>query len=413
MNVYSERAVIPLFAIVGFVVASPLFCWADETPSFSSTVQRLGALDGLRGFLALSVAIHHGTIYRDYLSSGIWRAPPSAFFNQLGQASVGLFFIITAYLFWGKTLRFKGVTDFAALLTGRVFRIAPVFCFLMLVASVSSFVVADFVVHEPPHKLIHEALQNFAFGIFRVTPFNGVNVPHMFADVTWTLVYEWKFYFALPFLAFLTRRTGRVIEIVLALLIITSSISWRTHNRGAALWTLFLWGILCATIKHRDLVPHLPNWVCSIVSLLTFSMAYALFQGTYDSAAPAALLGVGFYFIIAGGDLFGLLSLRASKRLGAVSYDLYLVHGLIFAAAFAVPDIGKAAVSSAPAYWCTLVGVLCIALAAALILHVAVEMPGLRFGRRIVSAFRSPRNMPGTITRTDQIDEAACPSPSS
>ena len=54
-----------------------------------------------------------------------------------------------------------------------------------------------------------------------------------------------------------------------------------TQSRCRALDAVPLGYVAARHIKHRDLVPHLPNWVCSIVSLLTFSMAYALFQGTY------------------------------------------------------------------------------------------------------------------------------------
>ena len=44
--------------------------------------------------------------------------------------------------------------------------------------------------------------------------------------------------------------------------------------------------------------------------------------------------------------MFGLFNVKPARRLGAISYDLYLVHGLILAAAFALPGVKATALSS-------------------------------------------------------------------
>jgi len=307
---------------------------------------------------------------------------------SLAKPASGFFFITTAYLFWGKAIRATSATDFAKLLVGRVFRIAPVFCFLMLVAILSSLIATGFTIHESPETLLVEALRNLAFGVLSLTPFNGVNISRWFAGVTWTLVYEWHFYFLLPPLAFLARRIGRVIEVLVVLLTASSTISWMTHDRSVCLVTLFLWGILCATLIHRNLIPRFANWFYSTVSLLSFLLAFTLFDGTFSGPLPAALLGLGFYGLVCGGDLFGLLSLKSAQRLGAISYDLYLVHGLIFTTAFAIPAVRMAAFLSPVAYWLALIGLLSLALAAALVLHMFVELPGLALGRRMLASFK-------------------------
>lgn len=385
LNIYSAWAVGALFGVTLALVASPLFSRADETGSFSKVAHRIETLDGLRGFLALGVATHHGIIYYHYLLGGAWRAPPSALFNQLGQASVGLFFIITAYLFWEKAFRAQGLGDFVALLTGRFFRIAPVYCFLMLVATLVGLMAAGFVIREPLQTLLGEGARNFALGLLPVMPFNGINIPQHFAGVTWTLVYEWRFYLLLPFVAFLPRR--RSLEIVIVAIIVASVISWRTHQLYFALIALFLWGILCAIAKQRNFFLGRPSWIYSTISLFAFSAVYILFHGTFAGPVPAALLGVGFYAILCGGDMFGLLKIKPATRLGAISYDLYLVHGLILATAFTVPDIKATALSSPVAYWLTLGGIVFVALTAALMLRVLIELPGLALGRRLRASF--------------------------
>jgi len=384
LDIYSSGAAAALFAAMLALMASPLFSRADIGSPVSRTHQRLEALEGLRGFLALSVATHHGIIYYDFFRSGQWRAPPSALFNQLGQASVGLFFIITAYLFWGKALRAQGVKGFIVLLTGRLFRIAPVYCFLMFLASVASLMATGFLLRETMQTLFSEGIRNFAFGIFSVTFFNGANIPHLFAGVTWTLVYEWRFYLLLPLVALLTRR--RSLEVIIASLLSTSFISWWTSDREIGVITLFLWGILCAAAKRYNVFGGHPLWLYSSISFLAFSAAYLLCAETFTSPIPAALLGVGFYAILCGGNIFGLLNLKSAKRLGAISYDLYLVHGLIFAAAFALPEVSATALSSPIAYWISLTVIIFTALTAALVLRVYVELPALAFGKRVTTS---------------------------
>ncbi len=83
---------------------------------------RLTSIDGLRGFLAASVFIHHSLIWRGYVLTGVWQAPDSNFYNQLGQSSVGLFFMITGFLFTRRLL--EGNVDWLRLYAGRFARLA-------------------------------------------------------------------------------------------------------------------------------------------------------------------------------------------------------------------------------------------------------------------------------------------------
>src|SRR5476649_2958569 len=62
-------------------------------------IQRTGSLDGLRGILALAVMIHHSFTAYGYFMRGQWIWSSSSIFNQLGQSSVAMFFMITGFLF--------------------------------------------------------------------------------------------------------------------------------------------------------------------------------------------------------------------------------------------------------------------------------------------------------------------------
>ena len=122
-------AVWPYFLLV-FVVSIacgllPPFKLVDDARAAAG--MRTETLDGLRGFLALSVFVHHFVITHRYLQSGIWDYPPSAFYTLLGQVGFGGFFMITGFLFWGKLLDARGRPDWWTLYLGRVFRIGPMY----------------------------------------------------------------------------------------------------------------------------------------------------------------------------------------------------------------------------------------------------------------------------------------------
>lgn len=66
------------------------------------TQGRLDSIDGLRGYLAFFVFIHHAYVWYFYLHYGAWSRPLSNFYNQLGKGSVAVFFMITGFCFSQK-----------------------------------------------------------------------------------------------------------------------------------------------------------------------------------------------------------------------------------------------------------------------------------------------------------------------
>ena len=100
---------------------------------------------------------------------------------------------------------------------------------------------------------------------------------------------------------------------------------------------------------------------------------------------PAALLGVGFLLIVSGATLFGLLAMRPARRLGDISYGIYLLQGPVLALAFSVPALRVASGASPAVHW-TVVTIAAAALTAfATVTHSLVERPGIQAGQR---AFR-------------------------
>ena len=68
---------------------------------------RFLAIDGLRGYLAFFVFLHHAMIWFFYLKTNKWEVPPSNLYTHFGQAGVAFFFMITGFLFFLKSLMEK------------------------------------------------------------------------------------------------------------------------------------------------------------------------------------------------------------------------------------------------------------------------------------------------------------------
>jgi hypothetical protein len=156
MSIFSVWPYLVLMIAAWLVLRAPVFRVADEPLQRD---RRTATLDGLRGFLALSVFAHHLVITHRYIETGIWGLPPSALYTMLGQAGVMLFFMITGFLFWGKLLDAKGRPDWTALYLGRVFRIGPMY---LLAVGLMLAIVAwrtGFALREPAWTVAAAVLQ--------------------------------------------------------------------------------------------------------------------------------------------------------------------------------------------------------------------------------------------------------------
>ncbi|REM10122.1 acyltransferase, partial [Mycobacterium tuberculosis] len=81
MSVFSAWPYFVLVLAVLCMLALPVFRVADEPHGRD---QRTATLDGLRGFLALSVFVHHLMVTHGYIVRGEWSFPPPGFPTLLG-----------------------------------------------------------------------------------------------------------------------------------------------------------------------------------------------------------------------------------------------------------------------------------------------------------------------------------------
>lgn len=134
----------------------------------------------------------------------------------------------------------------------------------------------------------------------------------------------------------------------------------------------------------------LPDIISSVVILGLLAVVMLTSSGVY-TAGPIILLGGVFFLIISGANLFGLLSSRAARRLGNVSYGIYLLPGWVMTLVFASASIRTFALGSPAQHWATMVACSIILLFVSAITHVGIERVGIDFGKRVSVALESVR----------------------
>ena len=113
-----------LFILPLFLMLFGTLFIANKFVKIDITEVKYPEIDGLRGYLAFFVFLHHSYIWSHFLKSDSWEDPNSHLFNHFGQTSVVLFFIITAFLFITKLIETKNYYfDWKKYNVSRFFRI--------------------------------------------------------------------------------------------------------------------------------------------------------------------------------------------------------------------------------------------------------------------------------------------------
>ncbi|WP_173292041.1 acyltransferase family protein [Thiosulfativibrio zosterae] len=344
--------------------------------------QRKTNIDGLRGFLALGVFYHHFIITYHWKLTGQWVAPAQNFFNNIGQVSVALFFMITGYLFIGRMLKNK--LTWRAFFLSRLFRIMPLYLFMITLMTWLILFHSNFLLTDGVILLLKEI---GLWPIFQQPSINGFeHTMQVTAGVTWTLKYEWIFYLALPIIGLLLSHKISIWILLLSVLIlahnpkeiyITEPIQFNTF-----FFILFLIGGFGThiEIKYKNIKPNLIR-LLSYGGILSIILVLFFFTNSYG-VPQAFLIGVFFLSILLGNNLFGLLHHRASIILGEMSYSIYLVHGLVLYVLFSIffNDFIKIDANS---YLTTMpfVGLLILLISSLTYKH--IEKPMIEVGRKL------------------------------
>ncbi|MBA4242116.1 MAG: hypothetical protein C0448_15435 [Sphingobacteriaceae bacterium] len=287
------------------------------------------SIEGLRGYLAFFVFIHHAIIYYYYLRTNHWNIPNSKLFNHFGETSVVLFFMITSFLFVSKLLNQTTKTDWTKLFTSRILRIYPAFLLLFIIQIILIFYISDFQFIESPMYVFKEIIIWLGFSIIDYLPINGYKDTNlMTANVLWTIRYEWVFYFSLPLLSLIISKHKPNILIVLFTISIMCAIANYIQLQIVFLYT-FAGGVLAAfAVNNHSIKKYATKSTTSILVLGCLTMVILCFDTAY-SLIPICILTIAFIGIACGNTLFGILTLKISKLFGQLSYSIYLFHGIV------------------------------------------------------------------------------------
>jgi peptidoglycan/LPS O-acetylase OafA/YrhL len=325
-----------------------------------------------------------------YMRTGIWRSPPSDFYTMIGESGVALFFAITGFLFWGKLLHVRGAPNWRHLYIGRLFRIAPVYLAVVAVMMVVVWNRSYYELHEPVSAVLSDTARWLTLGMLGQPDVNGYqNTGRLLAGVTWTLRYEWLFYFSLPFFALFARRAWHLWFASGGLLIFCVVFSIY-HAREALYCALFFCGMIPASLIERGWRIQLGRTLTLVTATACLLLLFMNFSSTIG-VMQVFLLGILFCLFSIGSAYGKLLEAKPVRRLGEISYSLYLIHGLVLTAVFSSDALRGYAMNSHASYW--LIVALCglLAVLAATFSYLLIERPGIRLGRTVASRFVYPR----------------------
>jgi peptidoglycan/LPS O-acetylase OafA/YrhL len=348
---------------------------------------RYTSIDGLRGFLAMFVFLHHSTVWYFFLRTHQWGSPPSYLYSHFGPTSVAIFFMITAFLFFSKLIdAFSGDFDWLKLYISRVLRIIPLYILAVVSLFVLAAAVSHFVAREPFENLFLECIQWLFFIEADINLIYGTRL--LIAGVVWSLAFEWLFYFSLSIIGsvFFRIRSSFVTLVVTTLFFLLFAFIIYTYYPYGAWRRLspFLCGIAAAFLVRNEKVRKFGahSWLSPVLAILLLFVL--LYYPTVFAPVPLTCMMLLFTVICCGNSLLGILTNKACCLLGQISYSIYLLHGLILFITFRfVVGFSIAAKLTPLQHWGVISGCSITVVVIASITYKLVEKPWIEKAPRI------------------------------
>lgn len=329
-EICTKVEIISVFAALAAVMVALLSTHLVVSKLIAPPVHgRFVTIDGLRGYLAFFVFLHHSCIWYYYVQSGVWALPPSRIFVHFGQIGVALFFMITGFLFFNKLLesRERGV-DWLRLYVSRFLRLMPLYLFSTLLLFLIVWVLTGNERVQPVGKILEGGLKWIGFRVFGAPDLNGLlGTRYISAGVTWTLPYEWFFYLFLPIVALVIGRRPPIKYFFLTALAVYV---FNSYGYSRDFGWLFLGGMVTAFLVRYDrFTAFATSVVATCLVCIGFTIIVIYYPTIYDGGVPRILLTLIFCLIAGGNSMFGLLGLKVSRVMGEMAYSIYLLHGVL------------------------------------------------------------------------------------
>ena len=356
-------------------------------------------MDGLRGVLALIMFICHASTWQQYLIDGKWRISHSPIYILPGQTGIVIFFMLTGFLFTKKFLTSKSTPEnWIKIYTSRFTRLVPAYT-LMLFGLFSVVFLQIF--NGNAHWLdcrLSDAIAWLTFTIPGAPNLCGYSATNIaVAGVTWSLTYEWAFYFSLPLLA---KITGKHVHNTVLLLSTTALIIFiKTIPFYPFVYFCFLMGAASAILDHKKPSTWLQNTPQAGTLALALLITNSLINtDTSYKISSALIIFLAFHIFASGNSLFGILNTRTFQVFGIITYSLYLFHGLLLYATLSY------LISKLPIlpykdhfYWTTIISITPLLIGVSLFSYLKIEHPPMLMTSKISKSIEKKIN---TFRRT-------------
>ena len=371
--------------------------WARPTLSPPS---RTEALLGFRGLLAIGVVLHHGLIWYHFTHGLGWTDHTR--FRQFGEGRVALFFMMASMIFFGQLLDAKHRRfDWLRFFVSRLLRLAPVYWLAMTIMfAIVAFVTlrgidgaGSSLVQRNWPDVLGSAAVWLGFSMLGTPAIDAYfNTPMIVAGVTWTMPFELAFYFVLPLLALALRVSMSLPVLAIGLCGALWIFAWAPP---ALLLAPFLGGMAAALLIRVPRLPALLLGRAAACLALAATTCGAFFFWTAYAPLCLLLLTFSLSVVAVGNSLFGLLEMPFVRRLGTMSYSIFLLHGIVLYTLFMlVLGVGRLAVLGPLPFALLVAAVLPVVLLVAHASQRWIESPAMRGLPHIVAALRRWRRSP-------------------
>ncbi len=376
----------PFFAVIIFIIAFLTAYLLNLKYKITSDNNRYETIDGMRGFLAVGVFIHHASIWFQYLHINSWEPPKSNLYNQLGQTSVSLFFMITSFLFVSKLLNDKNqTTNWKDFFIGRIFRLVPLYLVSITILLLIVMICTHWKINVSYLDFLKQLVYWGTFTIYKSPIINNCEYTNIInAGVVWSLPYEWLFYFCLPLLfVVINRRKTSILFIILGL--VFALLFYRFHGIPMHHMLSFLGGAIAPfMIKYGPKKLNYNSIFLSVVLLLSLGLILRFHSS--DNVICKLFIIIVFNLIALGNNLFGLLKNKTLKFLGEISYSTYLLHGILLFCLIYFGIRFEIAEKLSPITYCLIgFGITPFIILISFIGYRFIEKPGMELGKKLRS----------------------------
>ncbi len=294
------------------------------TPKYS----RYKTVFGFRGFLAFIIFLYHSVIWYGYLKTGKWEWEDTTIY-VVRDCVISFFLMVTGFLFFSRLAEKKNKEmDWRVYFKSRFFRLCPVYFFSVTVMIIIVLAASDFRLYKSLGRNVEDLLKWYTFTLFGTPNINKFkNTYLIIAGVQWIFIYEWIFYFFLPWAAFLFYRihVPKALLFLCGALVLTFCIK---NGPGVFFLMAFLSGLLASILNNNlQFVKWARHNFSSFVILVCFGGIITLSQKF--NIVPFILATIIFCLIACGNSFFGILQTRIAGLLGRISYSLFLIHGIV------------------------------------------------------------------------------------